>query len=98
LIDNAIRYGKDGGRIVIDLQRAGSSLTLAVADNGPGIASSERTRVFDRFYRGTGHETPGTGLGLTIVHEAVTRMGGDVCITDGLDGSGCRFLVRIPQS
>jgi len=96
LIDNAIRYGKDGGRIVIDMQREGSALTLAVADNGPGIASSERARVFDRFYRGTGHETPGTGLGLTIVHEAVTRMGGDVCITDGLDGAGCRFLVRIP--
>ena len=98
LIDNAIRYGKDGGRIVIDLQRDESALTLAVADNGPGIASSERARVFDRFYRGKGQETPGTGLGLTIVQEAVTRMGGGVCITDGLDGTGCGFRVRIPQS
>jgi len=97
LIDNAIRYGKDSGHIVIDLQLEGNALTLAVADNGPGIASSERVRVFDRFYRGTGHETPGTGLGLTIVQEAVTRMGGEVCITDGLDGTGCCFRVRIPS-
>ncbi len=98
LIDNAIRYGKDGGRIVIDIQREASALSLAVADNGPGIASSERARVFDRFYRGRGLETPGTGLGLTIVHEAVMRMGGQVCITDGLDGIGCRFEDRLPQS
>jgi len=98
LVDNAIRYGKDGGRIAIDLQHKGNDLTLTVADNGPGIALTDRARVFDRFHRGTGHDTPGTGLGLTIVHEAVTRMSGDVCITDGLDGTGCRFRVRIPQS
>jgi signal transduction histidine kinase len=66
-----------------------------VADDGPGITDSERTRVFDRFYRGAQRDdAPGTGLGLTIVKQATARLGGEVQITDGLDGLGCRFTIR----
>ena len=74
LIDNAIRYGNDGGRVMVELREAHSVLTLSVADNGPGIPPQDRDHVFDRFYRGVGQEAPGTGLGLSIVRQAAIRL------------------------
>ena len=98
LIDNAIRYGRDGGRIVVELHCGESAVTLSVADDGPGIADNAHSLVFDRFYRGAGHDVPGTGLGLTIVKQAAARMGGKVGIAQGLDGRGCCFTVDIPAT
>ena len=96
LIDNAIRYGREGGRIVVELRSLHGATTLSVADDGPGIAESDRLRIFDRFYRGTQrNDAPGTGLGLTIVRQAAARLGGEVQITSGLDGLGCCFTVEI---
>jgi signal transduction histidine kinase len=95
LVDNAIRYGDDGGRVVVALQAADDGWELTVSDDGPGIPVAERERVFERFYRGSGHDTPGTGLGLPIVRMAAQRLGGHVEITDGLDGRGCTFSVRV---
>ena len=70
---------------------------LSVMDDGPGIAESDHSRIFDRFYRG---ESPpggaGTGLGLTIVKVAAARMRGELRITQGLDGRGCGFTVEAP--
>jgi two-component system sensor histidine kinase QseC len=97
LIDNAIRYGREGGRIVVELRSLHGATTLSVADDGPGIAESDRLRIFDRFYRGTQrNDARGTGLGLTIVRQAAARLGGEVQITSGLDGLGCCFTVGIP--
>jgi two-component system sensor histidine kinase QseC len=99
LIDNAIRYGRDGGRIVVELRSVHGAITLSVADDGPGIADSDRLRIFDRFYRGAPRtDAPGTGLGLTIVKQAAARLGGEVRITSGLDGLGCCFTVGIRYS
>jgi signal transduction histidine kinase len=101
LVDNAIRYGYDNGRIVVELTlfRLGRDiLTLAVTDDGPGIAECDRTRVFDRFYRGRHTDARGAGLGLTIVKQAAARMGGVVQVTSGLDGRGSRFEVHIPAN
>jgi signal transduction histidine kinase len=96
LIDNAIRYGSEGGRIVVELRSLHGATTLSVADDGPGIADSDRLRIFDRFYRGAQrNDAPGTGLGLTIVKQAAARLGGEVQITSGLDGLGCCFTVGI---
>jgi signal transduction histidine kinase len=96
LLDNAIRYGREGGRIAVELRARGNALTLCVSDDGSGIANTERPRVFDRFYRGAQRDgAPGTGLGLTIVKQATTRLGGEVLVTEGLDGSGCCFKVEI---
>ena len=96
LLDNAIRYGRDGGRIVVELQRGDGILTIAVSDDGPGIADSDRARVFQRFYRGSMQNRSGAGLGLTIVKHATARMGGEVRLSSGQDGRGCCFEVRIP--
>ena len=96
LINNAIRYSDRGGRIVIELARENDTLFLTVADNGPGIPDHERALVFERFYRGHAQDAVGSGLGLAIVRQAVSRLGGQVQIATGLDGTGCRFVVQIP--
>ncbi len=97
LIDNAIRYGHTGGHITVDLTTHDRKLILTVSDNGPGIATVERELVFERFYRGNGHDTPGSGLGLSIVKQAVKRLGANIILSDGLHGTGCRFMVSIPM-
>jgi two-component system sensor histidine kinase QseC len=94
LVDNAIRYGRNGGRVVVILAPFGEGWTLSVADDGIGIPAADRDRVFERFYRGDHEEMQGTGLGLAIVRAAAARLGGTVYITDGLDGCGCTFLVQ----
>jgi signal transduction histidine kinase len=97
LVDNAIRYGREGGKIGVDVRLEAGSLALTVVDDGPGIEPAARARVFDRFQRGTGHEVSGSGLGLTIVQQASARMGGTVTLTDGPGGRGCCFIVSIPS-
>lgn len=98
LLDNAIRYGRDGGRIVVELRRGDSILTLVVSDDGPGIADSDQARVFERFYRGPTQNRPGAGLGLTIVKLATARMSGEIRLSSREDGQGCCFEVRIPEA
>jgi len=93
LVDNAVRYGNEGGRIVVTLHRGKEWVKLRVADDGPGIAPQDRERVFERFYRGTDSDATGTGLGLAIVIKAVHSMGGTIHAEDGLDNSGVAFVV-----
>jgi len=64
-----------------------------VEDDGPGIAESGRERVFERFHRGSGHESPGSGAGLAIVKQAAQRSGGRVDLTAGLAQGGAGFRV-----
>lgn len=71
LIDNSIKYGRSGGVVTVVVERGERGVRLSVIDDGPGIAESEREKVFKRFYRITGSGAPGTGLGLTIVREIV---------------------------
>jgi signal transduction histidine kinase len=68
-----------------------------VADDGPGIPAEERTRVFERFYRGSNgrRSAPGTGLGLAIVAELAERWGGEVRL---LEGPGTRVVVTFARS
>jgi len=96
LLDNAIRYGREGGKVAVGLASRGTSVTLSVSDDGPGIANADGPRVFERFYRGVQrNDAAGTGLGLTIVTQATARLGGDVRVTKGLYGRGCCFTVEI---
>lgn len=99
LVSNAIRYGRLGGKIVVSLRQEGSDLQLCVADDGPGIHLAQRELVFERFYRGVGHEVSGAGLGLAIVRQAAARLQAKLEIGDGLGGQGCAFSIMIgPQS
>lgn len=71
-----------------------TQLVLAVSDNGPGIAASERERVFQRFYRAADTGAPGSGLGLAIVQRAAQRLGAGVQIEDGPGGRGVTVRLR----
>jgi signal transduction histidine kinase len=98
LIENALRYTPSGAHVTVESGAANGRALLVVADDGPGIPAADRTRVFERFYRGANGRRlgPGTGLGLAIVAELVERWGGDVSL---VDGPGTRIQVvftRVP--
>ncbi|GAB3537878.1 ATP-binding protein [Noviherbaspirillum agri] len=67
LLDNAVRYTPDGGKVRIDISSSDDACTLSIQDSGPGIPAPNRARVFDRFYRLPGTSQNGSGLGLAIV-------------------------------
>ena len=68
LLDNALRYGKPGGHVVVEITDTGSP-RLGVIDDGPGLSLAEAERVLERFYRVPGSPGDGCGLGLAIVRE-----------------------------
>ena len=81
LCDNAIRYNKDGGKVIVDLKNKDSNIILSVSDTGIGIPAEHQARIFERFYRvdkSHSKETGGTGLGLSIVKHAVAYHGGKI--------------------
>jgi signal transduction histidine kinase len=96
LVDNSIRYGRDGGNVVVSLRGDEERIHLQVQDDGPGIPEGEHALVFERFYRCAGQEVPGSGLGLAIVKQAALRMGGRALVTGGLARQGVGFLVSLP--
>ena len=97
LLDNAIKYTPAGGRVDIGLGRdADGGAWLVVEDSGPGIPPSEQERVFDRFYRLPGSESPGSGLGLAIVQAIAQRMGAQVRLGRSASLGGLRVEVRLP--
>ena len=96
LVDNALRYIGEGGRIQIQINSQNDIVTLRVLDDGPGIRGKDRERIFDRYYRIAGTGVTGSGLGLAIVKQAVAKMRGTIAIGDGLDGKGCAFVVELP--
>jgi signal transduction histidine kinase len=75
--------------------RAGGDAFLEVEDTGPGIAPAERTRVFDRFYRGESAAAGGSGLGLAIVRRIAERHRGRVELLDPLEGPGLRVRLTL---
>lgn len=95
LIDNAIRYTPDGGHVTVRVNTQ-PVRSLEVEDNGVGIAEAERDLVFDRFYRAVGSKAPGTGIGLAIVKEIVTRHGAVIAALNPTSGRGTLMRVSFP--
>ena len=98
LVSNAVKYSPKGGTIHIKAATAANSLTIDVADNGPGIPKEERDHVFEAFYTGRAARTTavkGTGIGLSVVLEFVAAHGGTVEIIDG-EYPGAHFRIRMP--
>jgi two-component system sensor histidine kinase MtrB len=97
LVENAAQYA--GGATRLAVEPAPGAVRIVVADHGPGVPASERTKVFDRFYRGQSAgqrgATNGTGLGLALVAEHVNLHGGRVWVEDGT-GAENRFIVELP--
>jgi two-component system phosphate regulon sensor histidine kinase PhoR len=98
LVDNAIKYGKEGGRVTLTGNVTEGACTLEVADDGPGIPTEELPRIFERFYRvdkGRSREMGGTGLGLSIARHIVESHGGTIRAESRI-GVGTRFVIRLP--
>jgi two-component system phosphate regulon sensor histidine kinase PhoR len=99
LIDNAIKYGREGGKITVSaVQRNQSEVEISVSDNGIGIPKEDLPRIFERFYRvdmGRSQELGGTGLGLSIVKHLISAHGGRVW-AESQFGEGSTFYFILP--
>ncbi len=96
LVDNAIRYTPEGGRIDVSVGLALGAPFMRVTDTGPGIPAEDRERVFGRFYRRAGTSAPGTGLGLAIVQTIVKKYLGIIELDDNPESHGLRVTIRFP--
>jgi PAS domain S-box-containing protein len=98
LVDNAVKYSPDGGRVVVGVSEAGNRIRFRIEDEGLGIPPAEQTRIFEKFFRLDPNLTRGvggTGLGLYICRELVHRMHGRIWVaSDGRRGSS--FFVELP--
>jgi len=100
LIENAIKYNKEGGMVKVSLNADHRFFLVRVEDTGVGIPVDARKYIFDRFYRvdkARSRETGGTGLGLAITKSAVMMHKGSIRVL-GKEGEGSVFVVRIPLS
>jgi PAS domain S-box-containing protein len=98
LVDNAVKYSPDGGRVKVRVATAGPNLRFSVSDEGLGVPPAEHRRIFEKFYRldpdltrGVG----GTGLGLYISRELLERMGGRIWVESSGRG-GSTFVAELP--
>lgn len=98
LIDNAIRYTPKGGWVKISIDETAKHVTLIVQDNGPGIPQELRERVFERFYRIVGNESPGSGLGLGIVLQIAKLHSAEIELLTPESGSGLEVRVKFPKA
>ncbi len=98
LVDNAIRYTLEGGRVDLSVATLEGRAVLRIQDNGPGIPLAERERVFDPFYRTLGSDQVGSGLGLSIVKTVSGRIGAEIQLgfSDEVKGSGLCVCILIP--
>ncbi len=98
LLDNAIKYNRPDGQVVLSARREGGGLVLSVKDTGMGIPARDLPRIFERFYRvdkGRSRDLGGTGLGLSIVKNIVESRGGTVR-AESAPGRGSEFSVAFP--
>jgi signal transduction histidine kinase len=96
LVANALKFTAPGGTVEINARFDGPVAIIAVVDDGAGIASDDRPRIFERFHRLAAHErTTGTGLGLPIARDLARRMGGDLEVAS-VPGSGSAFILALP--
>ena len=102
LIDNAVKYGAEGGAVEVRTRRLGADIAVEVADRGPGLPEADRERVFDPFVRvqpesadGLVHTAKGSGLGLALVRRIARAHGGAATVAPR-DGGGSVFRITLP--
>jgi signal transduction histidine kinase len=98
LLDNAIRYTPEGGRITVSASEGGGEITVSVKDTGAGIPAQAKAHVFQKFYRVEGSQTrelEGMGLGLATVKSIVERHSGRVWV-ESKEGEGSIFYFTLP--
>jgi two-component system, OmpR family, sensor kinase len=98
LIDNAIRYTPRRGRVDVEVTSDRDAVHLIVEDSGPGIPPDDRERVFDRFYRCLGRDTPGSGLGLAMVKKVAAQHEAQICLDTSPHLAGLKVTVRFESA
>jgi signal transduction histidine kinase len=98
LIDNACKFTPRGGRVAVKVEASDNRVWISVEDDGPGLAQGERSRAFERFYRGEAMRgaTDGFGLGLPMAREIIEALGGDLRLEDRPSG-GTIAKVELPH-
>lgn len=99
LYENAVKYGGEGVLLKVSLRKEQQHVEMIVEDQGPGIPSDQKERIFDKFYRIGNEETrsaKGTGIGLYMVKQIVSAHGGKIHVEPNEPG-GARFVIRIPN-
>lgn len=97
LIDNALRYGREGGVVTVRCDDQGAAgVTLSVGDDGPGVPEAERARIFERFYRVPGSGPRGSGVGLSLVARIAALHGATLEACEGDAGKGLCVALRFP--
>ena len=101
LLDNALKYAKEGARVDVVVEHSGRFVKVRVSDRGPGIERDEQDRIFERFVRGRhAGETRarGSGIGLALVQHIADSHGGRVGVTSPVteDGKGSAFEIAVP--
>ncbi|WP_405818360.1 HAMP domain-containing histidine kinase [Streptomyces sp. NBC_01390] len=95
VLSNALEVSPDGGTITVRAQPRGDWVELTVSDGGPGMSDAEKSRAFDRFWRGQGLTgRSGSGLGLAVVKQLVTDDGGTVALADA-PGGGLSVVISL---
>jgi len=100
LLDNAIKYTPDGGKIVLKVFREKDDVVCTVQDSGVGIPDDQKDRVFSKFFRGDNvirMQTQGTGLGLFISRSIIEKHKGSISF-ESQEGQGTSFTFRLPIS
>ncbi len=98
LLDNAVKYSRDGGTVGLEVRAIGGCVEISVKDQGIGIPAKELPRIFERFYRvdrARSRELGGTGLGLAIVKHIALAHGGEVLVESTI-GVGSTFTLKLP--
>ena len=99
LMENAVKYNVPDGSVTVTLRSGEEKISLTVADTGIGIPEEDRLNIFSRFYRvdkARSREAGGSGLGLSIVHDAVQAHGGSIAVGQNKP-RGSIFIVSFPR-
>ncbi|MFM0068855.1 ATP-binding protein [Paraburkholderia aspalathi] len=96
LLDNAIKYGRTGGSIEVAVRYDAGRVQLTVRDDGPGVAPSDLARLTNRFFRATGNQATGSGLGLSIVARIAEHFGASLHLGAGVGEHGLAVEVSFP--
>ena len=99
LIGNAVKFSPQRGTVRVLLRKGnGGDIIFSVSDDGPGIPEHAMEHIFDRFYQtDSSHKAEGNGLGLALVKQILTVIGGTVDVMNNADGPGCTFRVLLPN-
>lgn len=97
LLDNAVRYTPEGGKVTLSVIALDKWIDVKVEDNGIGIPEQEHAMVFERFHRVLNHAQEGSGLGLSIVKEIVALHGASITVSAGAQGVGTVMSVRFQR-